>query len=67
LVGLVTRRLTELLTETCGEKGGEIMGPEALPAHILLFLGTGVDVSPAQVMHAPEGYMPQVLQEELPK
>lgn len=67
LVGPVAARLTELLTEKCGEMEWEIVALEVMPDHVHLFLGTGPDVSPAQVMHSLKGYTSRVLRQEFPR
>lgn len=66
LLGPVAARLTELLNGKCVEMGWEIVALEVMPDHVHLFLATGPDVSPAQVMHALKGYTSRILRQEFP-
>ena len=66
LVGPVETRLKELLAEKCAEMRWDILALEVMPDHVHLFLGTGPDVSPAQVMHALKGYTSRILRQEFP-
>ncbi|AZI44025.1 IS200/IS605 family transposase [Deinococcus psychrotolerans] len=66
LVNGVADRLKVLLGEKCAALGWEIVALEVMPDHVHLFISTGPDVSPSQVMHALKGYTSRILRQEYP-
>ena len=66
LVGPVTERLRELITEKAAEHNWTIAALEVMPDHVHLFVRADPTASPSYVANQLKGFTSKVLREEFP-